>query len=360
MRRTSCQKGSLTLADRRNGKVWEFRWREVQLDGSVRRKNIVIGTLEDFPNESAAQAAADAICVEINRQTPQQLVKNISVETLLNHYRQHELPDVFSKSKPAQNATDEDRKSYATQVTYEGYLKKWILPRWRLYRLDEVKAVDVEAWLKTLALAKGSKAKIRNIMSALYSHAIRWEWTERNPITSVRQGSKRQKAPDVLTPEEITAVLEQLSDPLRTMVELDAFTGLRRGELIGLRWEDVRRPGVTGSPDLWSPWWRVCRRRKPLKRMFHWTQSSPSHYHDGNRRRLTRPPTTGCSLHRTREASNRTGRQRCGDTTAGPQWRGPVWASMSRIILSGTPSEPSSMPTGKTRRLSRNCCATPA
>jgi integrase len=27
--------------------------------------------------------------------------------------------------------------------------------------------------------------------------------------------------------------------PLRAMIELDAFTGLRRGELIGLRWEDV-------------------------------------------------------------------------------------------------------------------------
>jgi integrase len=76
-------------------------------------------------------------------------------------------------------------------------------------------------------------------MSALYSHAIRWEWAERNPITSVRQSSKRQKAPDVLTPEEIAAILEEMSDPLRTMTELDAFTGLRRGELIGLRWEDV-------------------------------------------------------------------------------------------------------------------------
>jgi len=76
-------------------------------------------------------------------------------------------------------------------------------------------------------------------MSAIYSHAIRWEWTEKNPITSVRQSSKRQKAPDVLTPEEIMAFLKELPDPLRTMIELDAFTGLRRGELIGLRWQDV-------------------------------------------------------------------------------------------------------------------------
>jgi integrase len=35
------------------------------------------------------------------------------------------------------------------------------------------------------------------------------------------------------------AILAELPDPLRTMIELDAFTGLRRGELIRLRWEDV-------------------------------------------------------------------------------------------------------------------------
>jgi integrase len=112
------------------------------------------------------------------------------------------------------------------------YLNKWILPRWRSYRLSEVKAVDVEAWLKTLPLARGSRAKIRNLMSALFSHAIRWEWTERNPIKSVRQSAKRMRTPDVLTPEEIMALLKKLPEPLRTAAELDAFTGLRRGELI--------------------------------------------------------------------------------------------------------------------------------
>ena len=241
MRRTSYQQGSLKLAERKKGKVWEFRWREVQIDGSIRRKNIVIGTLDEFPNESSAQGAVDAIRLEINQQTPQQLIKNVSLDTLVNHYRQHELPDIFNKVKPAPDAAEEDRKSYATQVTYEGYLKKWIIPRWGACRLTDVKAVEVEKWLKTLCfkktgipLARGSKAKIRNIMSALYSHAIRWEWADKNPITSVRQSAKRQKAPDVLTPEEIVAFLSELPNLLRTIIEFDAFIGLCRGELIGL------------------------------------------------------------------------------------------------------------------------------
>lgn len=107
MRRTSYQQGSLKLAARKKGKVWEFRWREVQMDGSIRRKNIVIGTLEEFPNESAAQAAVDAIRLTVNKQTPRQLLKNLGVETLVKHYRQHELPDIFHHRKPETGPADE-------------------------------------------------------------------------------------------------------------------------------------------------------------------------------------------------------------------------------------------------------------
>jgi Phage integrase family len=64
-------------------------------------------------------------------------------------------------------------------------------------------------------------------------------WTERNPIESGRQSAKRMRTSYVLTPKEIRALLKKLPEPLRTAAELDAFTGLRRGELIELQWADV-------------------------------------------------------------------------------------------------------------------------
>ena len=83
MRRTRYQQGSLKLASRKNGKVWEFRWREVQLDGKIRRKNIVNGTLDEYPSEAAAQSAADSIRLTINRQTPTQALKqNVAQEVI--------------------------------------------------------------------------------------------------------------------------------------------------------------------------------------------------------------------------------------------------------------------------------------
>jgi len=241
-RRARHQRGSLKRVKRKSGEtVWVFRWYETQIDGSKKYRKVVVGLAEELKTEASAQQAVDALRLTINQQTPRQQFQAIGFETLVQHYRQHEMPDVFNKkqAEKIRCVEAEGRKSYATQETYEGYLKKWILPRWRSCRIADVKAVQVEEWLRSLPLAPGSKAKIRNIMSALYSHAIRWEWIRHNPITAVRQSAKRSKVPIVLTIEQIQALLECLEEPCRTMVLLDAATGLRVGELLGLKWADV-------------------------------------------------------------------------------------------------------------------------
>jgi integrase len=97
----------------------------------------------------------------------------------------------------------------------------------------------VEAWLGTLPLANASKAKVRNVMSAIFTHAMRYEWLNRNPITLVRQSAKRERLPDVLTAEEIGALLVELPEPCRTAVLLAACTGLRVSELLALKWSDI-------------------------------------------------------------------------------------------------------------------------
>jgi integrase len=245
MRRARYQRGSLRRIKRKDGtKVWEYRWRETQRDGTRKRRSMIVGSVEAYPTESLAQAEVDDLRLNINPFTPHQVINDIRVGALVNHYREHELPDIYYKDEP-DKISDEPRKSWSTQDTYDGYLRKWILPRWRSYRLSEVKAVAVEQWLKTLSfengdpLARGSKAKIRNIMSALYSHAIRWEWATRNPIASVRQSAQRQSVPAVLTVDELVKLLSAIPEPFRTAVFLDGASGLRVGELLGLKWEDV-------------------------------------------------------------------------------------------------------------------------
>ena len=76
-------------------------------------------------------------------------------------------------------------------------------------------------------------------MSAIFNHAMRYEWTVRNPITLVRQSAKRQRVPEILTAEEIKSLLAELQPLYRTAVYVAAVTGLRISELLALRWEDV-------------------------------------------------------------------------------------------------------------------------
>jgi integrase len=64
-------------------------------------------------------------------------------------------------------------------------------------------------------------------------------WATANPIKQVRQSAKRLSEPDVLTVEEIAAILARLTEPCRTITLAAALTGLRRGELFGLQWHDV-------------------------------------------------------------------------------------------------------------------------
>jgi integrase len=227
MRRTRFQQGSLQIVKRARGRnAWEYRWYELQPDGSRKRRCLIVGSVEQYPNEASAQKAVAALRADINAESPRTSLTPISVQTLIEHYREKELGANCSKTKK-------------TQVTYEGYFKKWILPRWGSYRVTEVKAVAVEQWLRSLKYANGSKAKARNIMSAVFNHAVRWEWLGVNPIRMVRQSAKRTRIPIVLSIDQIAALLRILKEPTRTMVFLAVFTGLRVGELLGLKWKDV-------------------------------------------------------------------------------------------------------------------------
>ena len=76
-------------------------------------------------------------------------------------------------------------------------------------------------------------------MSVLFNHACRYELFDHNPIYLVRQSAKRRRAPTVLMPEEIKALVDNLGIRERTLVLLAVSTGLRQSELFGLKWGDI-------------------------------------------------------------------------------------------------------------------------
>ena len=112
--------------------------------------------------------------------------------------------------------------------------------------------------------------KLKCVMSALFPHAVRWEFCGHNPISSgipvgaggkrgpstgVRVSAKRQQAPLFLSPEQVKLGLAKLAFRDQLLVFLDGALGTRRGELGALRWSDCNFDSMSFSVQH-SYYWR--------------------------------------------------------------------------------------------------------
>jgi hypothetical protein len=97
----------------------------------------VIGSVEQFTDRSSAMLAVAALRREINLADPRLGIRPITISQLVDDYRLREL------------ATDNLWKTHSTKVTYQGYLNKWIVPRWKDHALSAIKAGEVELWRNT-------------------------------------------------------------------------------------------------------------------------------------------------------------------------------------------------------------------
>jgi integrase len=242
--KTHDQKGSLKRVRRDGGReVWIFRWREIGTDGIRRERKLAIGTTKQLRSETAAWDRVEQLNLNIN------LDRSIDAPCPRNF---GELVEHFSaKELPKSDDPDGEGRAFSTKDNIRWYLKRWLIPFWGKHELADIKAVAVEDWLRSLHLnatkknpggkkaANGTKKKIRDLMHVIYEHAIRYEWMDKNPISSVRQSGKREHIPDILEVEELAALLNALDLRERTAVFLDFGTGDRRGELQGFKWADL-------------------------------------------------------------------------------------------------------------------------
>jgi integrase len=108
-------------------------------------------------------------------------------------------------------------------------------------------------------MAASTVRQIHAIISGTLDSAERWDWISSNPARVARRPRQKPPEPDPPTPQEAARLSEaafRMDEDWGTLVWLAMTTGLRRGELVGLRFSrldldneviDLRRNWVGGK-----------------------------------------------------------------------------------------------------------------
>lgn len=116
-------------------------------------------------------------------------------------------------------------------------------------KLADVTPQVVQGFLNDLAGSGLSPATVRHtraVLRSAFSQAENWNLIARNPAAGKRVSLPRVEAKDVpaLTPQHAQAIVAAFKGhPLEGLIATALGTGLRIGELLGLRWQDIDLDG---------------------------------------------------------------------------------------------------------------------
>ncbi|MFD9967173.1 tyrosine-type recombinase/integrase [Streptomyces sp. NPDC059017] len=156
-----------------------------------------------------------------------------------------------------------------THTRYATCVDRYLIPGLGKKKLTKLTAKDVRTWLNQLrttcqCCARGIDARrdeprccatgsccskrlspltltyIHSVLKSALEHAVREEEIPRNVARNVRTGTPRPRRFEPLTTDEARRLLTTAQGHrLHALFELALHTGLRKGELLGLRWEDL-------------------------------------------------------------------------------------------------------------------------
>lgn len=156
---------------------------------------------------------------------------------LLDHW----LPAIESTVRPS------------TMNGYRQHVEHYLVPRIGRHRLQGLMPDEITKVYRTLEVSGGrggrplSGTTVRRIHATLHralSDAVGWGYLLRNPASVAMKPKQRRPGSydrTAWTAEELSWFLQSVrSDRLFALWQLAAMTGMRRGELLGLRWQDVQ------------------------------------------------------------------------------------------------------------------------
>lgn len=131
--------------------------------------------------------------------------------------------------------------SESTLETQQRIIRLHIDPNIGHRKLTSLTTLDIELLYSDLGLCLSDKTigSIHALINKALKKAVVWKLIRINPAAAVEL--KRAEQPDLVLPtqEQINAAIKCANPVIGLSIMLLAGSGIRRGELLGLRWEDV-------------------------------------------------------------------------------------------------------------------------
>ncbi len=220
MARRRYQRGSLSL----RGDRWIGRWREDVIEnGVVRRVNRkeVIGSRADFPTKRLAQRELETRLSVVNSPT-----YRARPSATFREFAERWQVTVLSQHKPS------------TQAAIRSQLRK-SLSFFNDYALRDIQPSLLQSFI---AASTGSPKTVRNgiaTMRMIWNSARAWGYVTGDPFDGLVLPKARPANVRVFNENEARRIIEAADEPYKTLFWLAAETGMRAGEIAGLRWEDI-------------------------------------------------------------------------------------------------------------------------
>ena len=136
----------------------------------------------------------------------------------------------------------------STLSDYEGYLRVHLAPFFGSTPLDEIDLEMLEAFVRAEqeeGLAPKSILNHLMLLNGIFNHALKRGWCKHNPMQLLDK-PRNPRNPDIrfLTLAEVEAILA--AAPATELGRIDrlvyltaVMTGMRRGEVVAIRWQDI-------------------------------------------------------------------------------------------------------------------------